>query len=160
MIKQLDSTDPALLSLSKAGFSELRNIYHPTYEAQRNKAISVADWTCLGYYLEPLLVGIIKVKMADNTLSLSSLAVAPEYRKRGIARSLISEAEQIFPTANMLSVWCVEQTGNMEIFEALGFKVAERIESELFELADNSNKRAIEVRLERRAAVNKQFKRN
>ncbi|MBE3761880.1 N-acetyltransferase, partial [Vibrio parahaemolyticus] len=41
----------------------------------------------------------------------------------------------------------------VEIFEALGFKVAERIESDIFELADSSNVKAIEVRLERQTAV-------
>ncbi|MDN3685519.1 hypothetical protein QW180_26060 [Vibrio sinaloensis] len=38
----------------------------------------------------------------------------------------------MFSNAGLLSVWCVEQTGNVEIFEALGFKVAERIESDIF----------------------------
>ncbi|MDF4359577.1 hypothetical protein P3514_20010, partial [Vibrio parahaemolyticus] len=62
-------------------------------------------------------------------------------------------AERVFSNADLLSVWCVEQTGNVAIFEALGFKVAERVESDIFELADSSNLKAIEVRLERQTAV-------
>ncbi len=153
MIKQISGVDPSLLSLSNTSFSELRKIYRPTSEAQRNQASSTNEWTCLGYYLNHQLVGLIKVKLSGKTLNLSTLAVMPEYRKKGVARSLILEAERMFSNAGLLSVWCVEQTGNVEIFEALGFKVAERIESDIFELADSSNVKAIEVRLERQAAV-------
>ncbi|WP_229648488.1 GNAT family N-acetyltransferase, partial [Vibrio parahaemolyticus] len=153
MIKQISGTDHALLSLSKTSFSELRKIYRPTSEAQRNQASSTNEWTCLGYYSEHQLVGLIKVKLSGKTLNLSTLAVMPECRKKGVARSLILEAECMFSNAGLLSVWCVEQTGNVEIFEALGFKVAERIESDIFELADSSNVKAIEVRLERQTAV-------
>ncbi|MBE3766486.1 GNAT family N-acetyltransferase [Vibrio parahaemolyticus] len=152
MIKQISGVDPSLLSLSNTSFSELRKIYRPTSEAQRNQASSTNEWTCLGYYLNHHLVGIIKVKLSGKTLNLSTLVVMPEYRKKGVARSLILEAERM-SNAGLLSVWCVEQTGNVEIFEALGFKVAERIESDIFELADSSNVKAIEVRLERQAAV-------
>ncbi|CAH1235011.1 Acetyltransferase [Vibrio harveyi] len=153
MIKQISGTDQSLLSLSKTSFSELRKIYRPTSEAQRNQASSTDEWTCLGYYLDHQLVGLIKAKLSGNKLNLSTLAVMPECRKRGVARSLILEAERMFSNADLLSVWCVEQTGNVEIFEALGFKVAERVESDIFELADSSNVKAIEVRLERQAAV-------
>lgn len=152
MIKQISGVDPSLLSLSNTSFSELRKIYRPTSEPQRNQVSSKNEWTCLGYYLNHQLVGIIKVKLSGKTLNLSTLAVMPEYRKKGVARSLILEAERM-SNAGLLSVWCVEQTGNVEIFEALGFKVAERIESDIFELADSSNVKAIEVRLERQAAV-------
>ena len=154
MIKQqISGTDHSLLSLSNTSFSELRKIYLPTSKAQRNQASSTDEWICLGYYLDHKLVGLIKVKLSGKTLNLSTLAVMPECRKRGVARSLILEAERMFSNAGLLSVWCVEQTGNVEIFEALGFKVAERIESDIFELVDSSNVKAIEVRLERQAAV-------
>ncbi|WP_028023324.1 GNAT family N-acetyltransferase [Enterovibrio calviensis] len=149
MIKQVSGTEPSLLSLSKISFSELRKIYRPTSEAQRNQASSTDDWTCLGYYLDHQLVGLIKAKLSGNTLDLRALAVISEYRKRGVARNLILEAGLMFSNADLLSVWCVEQTGNVKIFEALGFEVAERVESEIFELVDSSNVNATEVRLER-----------
>ncbi|EHZ2575559.1 GNAT family N-acetyltransferase [Vibrio parahaemolyticus] len=153
MIKQVSGTNQSLLSLSKTSFSELRKIYRPISESQSKQASSRAEWTCLGYYLEHQLVGLIKARLSGNTLNLSTLAVMPEYRKRGVARNLILEAERVFSNADLLSVWCVEQTGNVAIFEALGFKVAERVESDIFELADSSNLKAIEVRLERQTAV-------
>ncbi|TNY72836.1 GNAT family N-acetyltransferase, partial [Vibrio parahaemolyticus] len=78
-----------------------------------NQASSTNEWTCLGYYLNHQLVGIIKVKLSGKTLNLSTLAVMPEYRKKGVARSLILEAERM-SNAGLLSVWCVEQTGNVE----------------------------------------------
>ncbi|RZR32795.1 GNAT family N-acetyltransferase [Vibrio vulnificus] len=89
MIKQISGVDPSLLSLSNTSFSELRKIYRPTSEAQRNQGSSTNEWTCLGYYLNHQLVGLIKVKLSGKTLNLSTLAVMPEYRKKGVARSLI-----------------------------------------------------------------------
>lgn len=56
----------------------------------------------------------------------------------------------MFPHANQISVWCVEQTGNVNVFESLGFKVVERVESDYFELTNTSDEKAIEVRLERK----------
>ncbi|TNY96218.1 GNAT family N-acetyltransferase, partial [Vibrio parahaemolyticus] len=45
MIKQISGTDQSLLSLSKTSFSELRKIYRPTSETQRNQASSTNEWT-------------------------------------------------------------------------------------------------------------------
>ncbi|EIO3976041.1 GNAT family N-acetyltransferase, partial [Vibrio vulnificus] len=142
----------ALISIKNKLLRATKNL-SSNFRAQRNQASSTNEWTCLGYYSDHQLVGLIKVKLSGKTLNLSTLAVMPECRKKGVARSLILEAECMFSNAGLLSVWCVEQTGNVEIFEALGFKVAERIESDIFELADSSNVKAIEVRLERQTAV-------
>lgn len=53
---------------------------------------------------------------------------------------MILEAERMFSTADLLAVWCVEQTGEVEIFETLGFNVVERVA-----LSDSSNDKEIEV---------------
>ncbi|HDY7699693.1 TPA: hypothetical protein RQK02_004552 [Vibrio vulnificus] len=82
MIKQISGKDKSLISLSKTSFSELRKIYRPISEAQRNQANPTSEWTCLGYYLEHQLVGFIKVNLSGKTLNLSTLAVTPECRKK------------------------------------------------------------------------------
>jgi ribosomal protein S18 acetylase RimI-like enzyme len=148
MIERLPSTDPSLIALSKSVFAEIRNIYRPTVLAQQNKMASTDDWTYFGYYSEQQLVAIVGVKPCGDRLHLSELAVASTSRRKGVARHLISEVQQMFPHANQISVWCVEQTGNVNVFESLGFKVVERIESDYFELTNTSDEKAIEVRLE------------
>ncbi|QFT12467.1 GNAT family N-acetyltransferase [Vibrio sp. THAF190c] len=150
MIERLPSTDPSLIAFSKTVFAELRSIYRPTMLAQQNKMASTGDWTYFGYYLEQRLVAVVSVKLSGDTLHLSALAVSSTSRRKGVARHLISEVQQMFPHANQISVWCVEQTGNVNVFESLGFKVVERIESDDFELTNTSGEKAIEVRLERK----------
>lgn len=148
MIKRLDPSDLSLLRLAEKSFSELRQIYTPTSNTLRSKAMSAEDWIPMGYYSNNTLAGVIKVKLVGRTLRLSSLAVAPEHRKKGVARRLISATELLYGNAERLSVWCVEQTGNTDFFESLGFNVVERIESDIFQLVDRCEC-AIEVRLER-----------
>ncbi|KDN26975.1 acetyltransferase [Vibrio fortis] len=150
MIERLPSTDPSLIALSNTVFAELRNIYRPTVLAQQNKMTSTDDWTYFGYYLEQRLVAVASVKLSGDTLHLSALAVASTSRRKGVARYLISEVQKMFPHANQISVWCVEQTGNVNVFESLGFKVVESVESDYFELTNTSDEKATEVRLERK----------
>ena len=150
MIERLPSTDPSLMALSNTVFAELRSIYRPTMLAQQNKMASTDDWTYFGYYSEQQLVAVVSVKLSGDTLHLSALAVASTSRRKGVARHLISKVKQMFPHASQISVWCVEQTGNVNVFESLGFKVVERIESDYFELTNTSGEKAIEVRLERK----------
>ena len=150
MIERLPSIDPSLIALSKSVFAEIRNIYRPTVLAQQNKMASTDDWTYFGYYSEQRLVAVVSVMLSDDTLHLSALTVASTSRRKGVARHLILEVQQMFPHANQISVWCVEQTGNVNVFESLGFKVVERIESDYFELTNTSDEKAIEVRLERK----------
>lgn len=45
------------------------------------------------------------------------------------------------------SVWCVEQTGNVKVFEALGFTIVKKMDSALSELTDGNS--ATEVQLQR-----------
>ena len=151
MIKQVNLSDASVLLLSRKCFDELRKIYKPTEEAKRNKSKSSDDWTCYGYFINDELAGVIDVKLQDNELQLSSLAIEPKYRRNGFSRKLIAGAASYYSGINILSVWCVEQTGNVAIFEALGFSVVERLESELFEVVDGS--KAIEVQLKQRATV-------
>ena len=150
MIKRLPSTDASLVELSNTVFAELRNIYRPTALAQQNKMTSADDWSYFGYYSQQRLIAVVCVKLNGDTLHLSALAVASTSRRKGVARHLISEVQQMFPHANQVSVWCVEQTGNVNVFESLGFKVVERIVSDYFELTNTSDEKAIEVRLERK----------
>ncbi|KAB0292101.1 PanM family protein [Vibrio fortis] len=99
MIERLPSTDPFLIALSKSVFAELRNIYRPTVLAQQNKMASTDDWTYFGYYSEQRLVAVVSVMLSDDTLHLSALAVASTSRRKGVARHLILEVQQMFPHA-------------------------------------------------------------
>ncbi|HDY7997780.1 TPA: GNAT family N-acetyltransferase [Vibrio vulnificus] len=148
MIKQLDINEKSVVELSKSCFDELRQIYRPTESAVGNKHSAKSDWSCFCFHVDQVLVGVVEAKQVGSELQLSSLAVAPSFRQKGIARSLIDFVVTQFKPINSVSVWCVEQTGNVAIFEALGFNVVQRFDSDLFILADGS--KAIEVQLKQK----------
>ncbi|HFQ5589770.1 TPA: N-acetyltransferase, partial [Vibrio vulnificus] len=50
-----------------------------------------------------------------------------------------------------VSVWCVEQTGNVAVFKALGFNVVQRFDSDFFILSDGS--KAVEVQLKQKVTA-------
>lgn len=148
MIKPLDSTLDEVQSLAKSGFQTLRAIYRPTETAKQRKNSRSNEWRCYGYFVEGSLAAVVEANYDKENIELSSLAVAPEYRKQGIATALINLLTVVYPEAKAISLWCVEQTGNVAIFAAMGFTVVSRVESELFEMVDGSQ--AIEVQLSKR----------
>jgi len=147
MIKQVNANDQSVATLSQSCFNKLSEIYKPTEKAKRNKAKNHNDWTCFGFYHNERLVGVVEVKLLDLDLQISSLAVNSAYRRQGIARRLIEFAISRFNGLRTISVWCVQQTGNVSIFNALGFQVVQEFESDYFELVDGSQ--AIEVQLKK-----------
>ncbi|QUJ66195.1 GNAT family N-acetyltransferase [Photobacterium sp. GJ3] len=152
MIVQLDVNDKSVVELSKSCFDELRQFYRPTEVAVSNKnSVKSSKWSCFGFHVNGCLVGVVEAKLVGSELQLSSLAVAASFRKKGVARSLVQFLGTYYKLIHSVSVWCVEETGNVTIFEALGFHVAQRFESDLFILADGS--KATEVQLKRKVTA-------
>jgi len=147
MIRQLHTTDNDLTALSKECFNELRAIYSPNELAKKQKKSSPQNWVHYGYFNANKLIACVDISLANGQLNISSLAVNRNHRKQGIARKLISGVIDKFETAHTASIWCVQQTGNVQIFKALGFKVTQEFPSEIFTLAAGGQ--AIEVQLQR-----------
>ncbi|MET2947372.1 GNAT family N-acetyltransferase [Vibrio owensii] len=142
MLKRVSSENPSVVSLTRDCFQELRAIYSPNKTAKPTS--SKDEWVNYAYYLEGRIVGCVKAKLTDDELQLSGLAVESASRKQGIARRLIMALCELY-SVNALSVWCVEETGNVEIFKALGFEVLQTESSPLFSLTNG--RPATEVKL-------------
>ena len=151
MIKQLDANEKSVVELSERCFDELRQIYRPTELAVSNKNSAKREWSCFGFHVDQVLVGVVEAKLIGSELQLSSLAVDPSFRQQGIARRLVDFIITQFKSINSVSVWCVEQTGNVAIFKALGFNVVQRFDSDFFILSDGS--KAIEVQLKQKVTA-------
>ncbi|OJI58197.1 GNAT family N-acetyltransferase [Vibrio vulnificus] len=151
MIKQLDSNEKSVVELSGRWFDELRQVYRPTELALSNKNSTKSEWSCFGFHVDQVLVGVVEAKQVGSELQLSSLAVAPSFRQKGVARKLVDFVVTQFKPINSVSVWCVEQTGNVAVFKALGFNVVQRFDSDFFILADGS--KAVEVQLKQKVTA-------
>ncbi|EOV6297538.1 TPA: GNAT family N-acetyltransferase [Vibrio parahaemolyticus] len=145
MIKQIDANEKPVVELSERCFDELRQVYRLTELAVSNKNSAKSEWSCFGFHVDQVLVGVVEAKQIGSELQLRSLAVAPSFRQKGVARKLVDFVVTQFKPINSVSIWCVEQTGNVAIFKALGFNVVQRFDSDFFILSDGS--KAVEVQL-------------
>ena len=145
MIRQVEKNNHQLVQLSEACFSELRAIYSPNQLAKKNKSTASNDWVSFGYFISEKLIACVDVKYTDGELNFSSLAVNKKYRRQGLARKLIVGVIALFKDAHRASLWCVKQTGNVDVFEAMNFKVVQEVKSALFEMTKGGC--AIEVQL-------------
>ncbi|MEJ3630602.1 GNAT family N-acetyltransferase, partial [Vibrio vulnificus] len=116
-----------------------------------NKNSAKSEWSCFGFHVDEVLVGVVEAKQVGSELQLSSLAVAPSFRQKGVARKLVDFVVTQFKSINSVSVWCVEQTGNVAVFKALGFNVVQRFDSDFFILSDGS--KAVEVQLKQKVTA-------
>ncbi|ELR64419.1 hypothetical protein C942_02442 [Photobacterium marinum] len=151
MIHKLLSTEEHFHRLTTIAFDELRTIYQPTKLAHEQKSQSHEKWEPFGYFIGNNLVGCIEVSINNDVMNLRTLAVAKGYRRQGIARKLIDGVLPKYSGVKSISVWCVEQTGNVTVFKHLGFEVTQSFYSKLFELQDGS--KAVEVQLMRDVMV-------
>ncbi|WP_170320345.1 GNAT family N-acetyltransferase [Vibrio cidicii] len=151
MIKQLDANEKSVVELSERCFDELRQVYRPTELAVSNKNNAKSEWSCFGFHVDQVLIGIVEARQVGSELQLSSLAVAPSFRQKGVARKLVDFVVTQFKRIDSVSVWCVEQTGNVAVFKALGFDVVQRFDSDFFILSDGS--KAVEVQLKQNVAA-------
>ncbi|WP_170903748.1 GNAT family N-acetyltransferase [Vibrio sp. 11-4(1)] len=151
MIKQLDSNEKSVVELSECCLDELRQVYRPTELAVSNKNSAKSEWSCFGFHVDQVLVGVVEAKQVGSELQIGSLAVAPSFRQKGVARKLVDFVVTQFKPINSVSVWCVEQTGNVAVFKALGFNVIQRFDSAFFILSDGS--KAVEVQLKQKVTA-------
>ncbi|WP_104400866.1 GNAT family N-acetyltransferase [Vibrio penaeicida] len=144
-IVNISVKDQAHQELQYSCFQALRNVYKPrqiTYQSQKNR---IGNRQAFGGYVQGTLAGSLEAQFDGHTVSIQSVAVDHQYRKQGLAGKMIKGVVGSYASAKRASLWCVEQTGNVSVFEKIGFKVAQRIESDILILTDGSP--AIEVQM-------------
>lgn len=71
------------------------------------------------------VVGTLRFFRADDRLHLVGVMVDPAFHRRGVSRALVEMARVIAVGKGLgkLSLYTIRQTGNVPIFERLGFSV-------------------------------------
>ena len=128
----LENEVAAAERVAAEAFVGLRKVYRPTPDAVRNKQKLESDLKRLVALDGPDVVGTVQYRLQDNRLHLLGLAVSPRRRRSGIARALIERLCGIASDqqCQRLSLYTIEKTGNVAVFERLGFKVVERAPAE------------------------------
>lgn len=91
---------------------------------------------CLGAYVDLELAGYIividpKPAGVAHTLAdwhIASIAVLPEYRRRGLARALISAALSSIPAGNVVDLFVrVDNEPALKLYKSMGFQVTRKL---------------------------------
>lgn len=105
----------------------------------------------LGIYDENTLTGMITGKYTDDLTmcGLGNLSVLTEYRRKGIARTLLSDAMEIaIQVGCFMSYLAVEKDnrGAIALYEELGFRPTGVASEDCYEMASLHNSQGLELR--------------
>jgi len=119
----------------RRAFVPVRQIYHPLAEAVAAQEADRNRYFCLVALSQKRIVGSVSYEFVDSALFLFALGVNPEFQKMGIARRFIQELGSYARKAGLrrLALATVVQTGNIPIFQKLGFHVTKTRPAVLFE---------------------------
>ncbi len=83
---------------------------------------------------EKILVSC-RIVYYENRIHIIAIAVLKSHRKQGLCKALIDfiKKEAKGKNIDIISLYTVEETGNVQVFNKLGFKVITREKTELFE---------------------------
>ncbi len=123
----MESDAAAAKRLQEVVFAKWRDVYRPIAGPDPDGAKRF-DLHGLVAVMDQAVVGVVKYYIEQTRLHLMGLAVDPNQRGRGIARNLIERLESIARERGLkeLSLYTVEETGNVAIFSKLGFCVLTR----------------------------------
>ncbi|MDA2935392.1 GNAT family N-acetyltransferase [Acidobacteria bacterium AH-259-D05] len=109
-------------AIAKAAFSELRSVYSPTQTAIANQQDSTAYVVAKA---GQTVVGTLQYFDEGERIYVFDVAVDPHYRRQGVARRLIAFVSDTARSLGHKTVLtrAIKETGNVEIFERLGFRV-------------------------------------
>ena len=127
VIDQFQAKHEAALSKIKIqATNELRAKYIPRVGMQSCNASEVAVLVALK---DGSVVGTAEYFQKSRSLYIQGIAVHPDYREKGVCRSILLKAEEIACVRQLssLSLSTIEETGNVAIFEKLGFSVVSRM---------------------------------
>ena len=112
-------------------FATVRDVYHPKPDAVPTSENANLDSKTIVALANGEIVGAICIYQDATALHVSQLAVVPNFRKRGVARLLMQAASEaaIECGANQLRLNTIQETGNVAIFQRLGFTVETTIEA-------------------------------
>lgn len=118
-----------------AATATLRRTYLPNQRALTDKARISIHLRRLVAIIEGRIVGTVQYCVENEAVRVIGLGVHPEFRRRGVARSMIQSIEEIGAKGEVswLYLHTIKETGNVETFKRLGFTVISEQEDEFSE---------------------------
>ena len=106
-----------------AAFASVRRIYRPNPEMIAQVDALVPPLERLVAEHDGEVVGTVRFRVDGEHLRVIGLAVVPASQRQGIARALVERLAEIAVerSCRLLALFTIKQTGNVAVFERLGF---------------------------------------
>ena len=106
-------------------FETVRDVYRPKPNAVPTSENANLDTKTIVALVNEEIVGAVCAYQDATALHVSQLAVVPKFRKRGVARALLQSVNEVAIEcgAEQLGLNTIQETGNVAIFQRLGFAV-------------------------------------
>jgi predicted N-acetyltransferase YhbS len=144
-----DADDVA--AVFEAAFAPLRSIYRPTGEAAARQGERGKAGVRLVAELDGRVVGTVQFDSHEKHVHVIGLAVHPAFQRKGVARRLLDWIVDYAPTLghHVVVLDTIKETGNVPLFEKLGFRVFD--ERVTIEFESEIHSELHEVKMERHA---------
>jgi ribosomal protein S18 acetylase RimI-like enzyme len=121
----LEQDGSAIEAVCRAAEADLRKVYRPNRKALENRAAIASSLTRLVALVGDEVVGTVMFRREPDRLHLMGLSVHINHRRIGVARSLVAAVEREAKRHGLrrLSLYTVRETGNVAVFERMGFRV-------------------------------------
>ncbi len=105
----------------------LRKFY--IWKPGRNRAETDRPYVRLVATIGSIVVGTLTYETHKDHIYFGSLGVLSDYRHHGVARSFVTYLESVAFSIGIFLIQCdtIEETGNVAIFEKLGFQEFSRV---------------------------------
>ena len=135
------------IGIYKAGLEDLQEILQLQYLSYQSEAALfgsrdipplkqtldevIAEYnngTVLKMTDDDVIVGSIRAKERNGTVYIGKLMVHPDYRRNGYGTKLLTEIEKYFPDKRYELFTSTRSTGNIRLYQNLGYKMFDRKE--------------------------------
>ena len=127
----------------------LRKIYRPTETGRENRSRIATELKRIVAIFEGKVVGTARYYFDENFLRILGLGVHEDYRLKGIARSITYHIRELANTKRCIALrlFAVKETGNVQIFERIGFRIVSEHQDGLLEGLNGERVTDIEMEL-------------
>jgi predicted N-acetyltransferase YhbS len=153
-IREATSGDAGeVAAVVEGAFGPLRSIYRPTGEVAARQAERAKEGTRLVAVIDGQVVATVQFDSHQEHVHLIGLAVHPGFQRMGVARRLIDWVAAYAPTLghDLVVLDTIKETGNVPLFEKLGFRVFDESVTTLF--VSDTCPELHEVKMKRRATI-------
>jgi len=128
----------ALQRVGEEAFAAVRRLYRPGPAALENLSKIAPVLERLVADDNGQVVGTVRYGTFNDCLRVIGLGVVPQFQRRGIARALVEELARLAKEkgCRALALYTITKTGNVPVFERLGFHVVSECPDEYFVSAD------------------------